>query len=266
MERFQTSERVAKNTLQLNSCGAQILSNSVYSTQRKRIDYSLMYIAAGKAVMRVNGRRIPVYAGEAIFYPPNAKQEYNYLAGGGVNKWIHFSGKLAEPLGKLRSRKIVIRKRKEFESALDMLINAYNSISAQKEMLENGYLSVIIALLLENDSVEVESHVNNRLSSALNQIHIDAFSGVDFDEMAKMCYMGRDRFNHVFKEAVGYSPNKYLIKIRIDRAKQLLYDEGLTVKETAEIVGYTDINYFSRLFKKETGISPKDYKKSETRL
>ena len=83
---------------------------------------------------------------------------------------------------------------------------------------------------------------------------------MDFNIAAEMCYMCRDRFNHVFKDITGYSPNQYLIKIRIDRAKQLLSDENLSVKETAEIVGYTDINYFSRLFKKSTGVSPKGFK------
>lgn len=259
MEKIVTSERTSEGLLQLNSCGAQILSNRVYSTVRKRIDYSLMYVAAGKAFMWINNKRIAVSAGEAILYPPDAYQDYCFLPGGGVNKWVHFSGKLAAPLRKGKERKIAVKKRKEFESALDKLINAYNCVSAQKELLQTGYLSVIVALLLENDSVEVESRLSGRISEALNYIHINAFTGVDFNAAAKICYMGRDRFNHIFKETTGYSPNKYLTKIRIDRAKQLLSNEGLTVKETGEIVGYTDINYFGRVFKKETGVSPKDY-------
>lgn len=262
MEKTVTSEKTSEGLLQLNSCGTQILSNRVYSTVRKRIDYSLMYVAAGEAVMRLGGKKVAVSPGEAIFYPPNTQQDYSYVSGG-VNKWVHFSGKLAAPLCKGKERKITVKKRKEFESALDKLINAYNCVSAQKELLQTGYLSVIIALLLENDTVEVESHLSGRISEALNYIHINAFTGVDFNKAAELCYMGRDRFNHIFKETTGYSPNKYLTKIRIDRAKQLLSDEGLTVKETGEIIGYTDINYFSRVFKKETGISPKDFLKSD---
>ena len=83
--------------------------------------------------------------------------------------------------------------------------------------------------------------------------------GVDLDRAASLCYLSRDRFNHVFREITGFPPNVYITKIRIERAKRLLRDVGMTVGECAESVGYRDVNYFCRIFKKETGISPKKY-------
>lgn len=260
MPKILTSERTTNADIELNSCGVQILSNRIYATKRKRIDYSLMYVAAGNATMRIKGKKITLSEGEAMLYPPGTPQDYCYLPGGGVNKWVHFAGTLAYPLYAKTGRKITIKKRKEFENALNKLIDAYNCVSEQKYLLTRGYLTVIIALLIENDTIESERQTSHRISEALNYIHINAFSDVDFNIAAEKCYMCRDRFNHVFKDITGYSPNQYLIKIRIDRAKQLLSDENLSVNETAEIVGYTDINYFSRLFKKTTGVSPKDFK------
>ena len=141
MPKMLTSERTTNDAVELNSCGVQLLSNSVYTTVRKRIDYSLMYVAAGNAVMRVKGKKIAVSEGEAMLYPPNVPQDFSYLSGGGVNKWIHFSGNLAAPLNDKTGRKIVIKKRKEFESALNKLIDAYNCVSTQKHLLETGYLT-----------------------------------------------------------------------------------------------------------------------------
>ena len=64
----------------------------------------------------------------------------------------------------------------------------------------------------------------------------------------------------MFKEQTGYPPLQYINKLRIERAKQLLADAGLSVSECAETLGFTDVNYFSRLFRKFTGVSPSKYK------
>ena len=90
-------------------------------------------------------------------------------------------------------------------------------------------------------------------------IHINAYTKVDLDYAASLSYLSRDRFNHVFKEVTGFAPNEYVRKIRVERAKPLLREEGMTVRECAESVGFDDVNYFCRVFKKETGVTPKKY-------
>ena len=53
----------------------------------------------------------------------------------------------------------------------------------------------------------------------------------------------------------------YLTELRINKSKELLCRDALSVQDVAERVGYRDLKYFSRLFKKNTGVSPSDYKK-----
>ncbi|HHT48701.1 MAG TPA: helix-turn-helix domain-containing protein [Firmicutes bacterium] len=67
-------------------------------------------------------------------------------------------------------------------------------------------------------------------------------------------------FSRLFKEEVGIPFKNYLIAIRMDKAKQLLGQSGLTVSQVAAAVGYTDPNYFSQAFRKYEGISPSEYK------
>jgi two-component system response regulator YesN len=66
----------------------------------------------------------------------------------------------------------------------------------------------------------------------------------------------------VFKQETGLSITAYVIKKRIEKAKQLLIERVLTLPEVAERVGFSDYNYFSRVFKKEVGVSPINYRKS----
>lgn len=68
-------------------------------------------------------------------------------------------------------------------------------------------------------------------------------------------------FSTLFKKETGQNFTDYLTDLRINKAKELLCGEDLSVMDVAEEVGYRDLKYFSRLFKKSTGVSPSDYKK-----
>lgn len=65
----------------------------------------------------------------------------------------------------------------------------------------------------------------------------------------------------IFKETYGTRVNNYLISKRITRAKQLLRFTDMTVDEIGAAVGMADANYFSRMFRKVEGISPREYRK-----
>lgn len=68
-------------------------------------------------------------------------------------------------------------------------------------------------------------------------------------------------FSALFKKETGQNFMDYLTELRIAKAKELLCDDALSVQDVAELVGYRDLKYFSRLFKKTTGVSPSSYKK-----
>ena len=75
-------------------------------------------------------------------------------------------------------------------------------------------------------------------------------------ELAFFAGLSRTYFSPVFKEIAGMGLRDYLTRARINKAQDLLGDLNLTVKQIAYQVGFTDPNYFSRTFKKETGVAP----------
>lgn len=78
--------------------------------------------------------------------------------------------------------------------------------------------------------------------------------------LAEQFHVARNYFSRLFKKEMGEGCNEFITRKRIDKAKQYLGASGLKTYEIAEKVGYHDTNYFSLAFKKNTGLSPKEYR------
>lgn len=79
---------------------------------------------------------------------------------------------------------------------------------------------------------------------------------ISLDTIAENTYMSPFYISRVFKSETGDTPIHHLIKIRLEKAMELLQKEGRSIQETAAMVGYEDAYHFSKLFKKHYGISP----------
>ena len=86
-------------------------------------------------------------------------------------------------------------------------------------------------------------------------------AGFRIYDVARKTGMSEVYFRKLFKEECGMSPSKYLISLRIAHAKNLITYENLSISEIAIASGFSDIYYFSRQFKKTTGLTPTEYKR-----
>jgi transcriptional regulator GlxA family with amidase domain len=85
--------------------------------------------------------------------------------------------------------------------------------------------------------------------------------GFNLGELARHLSVSERTLNRRFKRAVGEAPLQYLQSLRVDVAKRLLQTTRLTVDAVGERVGYSDLSTFRRLFKRETGLAPRDYQR-----
>lgn len=81
--------------------------------------------------------------------------------------------------------------------------------------------------------------------------------------LAERAHMSVGRFQHIFKEVAGVSPAEYTEKMRIARAKELLTGGSCDISEIAFKCGFSEHSYFSKRFKKYTGVTPTAYKTAE---
>lgn len=104
---------------------------------------------------------------------------------------------------------------------------------------------------------EQTSTVIDRAKQYIRQHYTEDLS---LEEAAESVHLNPFYFSKVFKQHVGETFTDYLTGLRIDRAKQLIEEENLSLKEVSYQVGYKDPNYFSRVFKKVTGVAPSEYR------
>ena len=94
----------------------------------------------------------------------------------------------------------------------------------------------------------------------LNMIEARIQDPLSLAELASLSGLGRTYFSFVFKEVTGMKLQDYLIQARINKAKDLLKNFELKIKEIAYQVGFRSPDYFCRIFKKKTGLSPTEWR------
>jgi len=97
--------------------------------------------------------------------------------------------------------------------------------------------------------------------SAIHFINKSYHRDIKVEDIAKRVGLNRSYFHRIFKEYVGVTPVEYLTRVRINRAKDLLIKTNLSMNEVAQNIGISSQQYFTYLFKKETGMSPAKFRK-----
>jgi len=97
-----------------------------------------------------------------------------------------------------------------------------------------------------------------RLERSMKYLHENFADSLDVEQLASMANMSPSTFHRNFRQVTSSSPIQYVKKIRLTRARELLMDQGIKVKQAAAKVGYESPTQFSREFKRYFGYSPQE--------
>ena len=146
--------------------------------------------------------------------------------------------------------------------------NLFMKLSKFKNLKDHSNLymamSIIYALFSKieryRDSVWSGSELMKRVEKSTCYIaeHISDGKITSF-ELADLCGIGDRYYRTLFKKRFGISPGQYVNNVRMNEAAVLLAEGQFSVGEVADMVGVSDLFYFSKLFKKHFGVSPSEY-------
>ena len=88
-------------------------------------------------------------------------------------------------------------------------------------------------------------------------------NNISIPELAKIENLSVSRYNTLFNKVTGISPVQYITNMRLTSACDLLVNTDLPIKQIAQMVGYTDAHFFSRIFRSKIGTSPAAYRKNK---
>lgn len=148
------------------------------------------------------------------------------------------------------------------------LLNAsYNSLKSElppKEAVDTLIAPLChmleLAYIKSDNDTSAEFSMGEKIENHLKLNHSDSITSKD---ICKQFHCSRSYMSREFNRHTGMSIREYLTKLRIDDAKSMLVNSNLNITEIALAVGFGDSNYFSSLFKKITGASPSEYRRSQ---
>lgn len=149
---------------------------------------------------------------------------------------------------------------KALASATNNIMRIAMDDDSHKDVIADFALKELLIRLMQTQArnlVEKNTLKNqSRIGFVADFIKKNLHQKLSIDAIAKMAYVSKSNFFKMFKQELGLSPNEFIIKERIKKAKELLNQQN-SVSETAFSTGFSDTNYFIRVFKQMEGITPK---------
>lgn len=169
---------------------------------------------------------------------------------------------------KLQFNKYHFENDEEVTLLINKLMRVCSSTDLNKNIFADLSLKELLIRLLQSEHLEqvraeLPGNTNRgRLEFVLHYIHEHLTGRIVVDDLCRKAYLSRNIFFKWFKEQFGTTPVNYVNAERIKLAKQLLADRRYNIAEVSYTCGFSDLNYFVRLFKKLEGVTPGMYRAS----
>ena len=232
--------------------------------------FLLFVVKSGSGELIYEGMTYQLKAGDCVFI--DCKKAYSHRTCDELWSlmWCHFYSPLLSGIYEKymeRGGKPVFHPNdcSQFVSLLKEVYELAASADYIRDMRINEKLNCLLTLIMEEswhpEKGAAVSRKRKELTAVKDYLDTHYTKKISLDELAERFYINKFYLTKIFKEVYGTTVNGYVIARRITRAKQLLRFSELSVEEVGKAVGMPEPDYFSRVFKKIEGISPREYRK-----
>ena len=271
-ERYLMMESDIKNlSFQLESITKSKYDSDWHSTLHTHPFTELFYVVDGKGEFNIQGQRFPVKPNDFVIINPQVEHtelsspdeplEYIVL---GING-LSFSNLTPVSEGGHPFSFFNLRdEQKDILRYLNAMVQEATSQSMSYELVCHNLLEILLIKILRHQHFDLEVGKQSKATKDISFIkhYLETYyhESIQLEDLASMTHLSRFYISHSFKKEIGMSPMEYFIDIRIKESKILLRTTNYSISQVADIVGFTTPTYFSKQFRKSTGISPTDYR------
>ncbi|MDG1750399.1 MAG: AraC family transcriptional regulator [Thalassotalea sp.] len=257
------------------SLGKAISHKNLNIKQQNAHHHSLIYCQSGSGILDHKSKKREVKRGDLVLCCPH--QPFTFSTNTSIKPhkensfyWINFTGKLADDFAER-----LLMKMDDGLAHVGLLANIVEDFDSLLALGHRGYTATNVihgvhllqqalsslALQLRLSAFNQNSHFDIEAVESLmrNNIHQD----LSLDTLAHYSQLSKFHFSKKFKELTDTSPIQHFINMKMQYACTALDNNNDSIKHIAESLGYGDPYYFSRLFKKIVGMSPKQYRDSK---
>lgn len=221
-----------------------------------------LYILSGSAYYTIHGKTIEVKKGNVIFFSRTDTYSVEIPSSGLTAIYVNFF--LEDTKKLLRNEIFTPQNSAVLENCFEELYKLWRTGNFSDKIYCKSLMYRIYSELAKQMQYKyIPSSRKARIESTI-KFMIDNFSDANFsvEKLGPMCNMSQVHFRRIFSQIYRTTPIAFLTSLRLNKAKELLLANRLSISEIAAQCGFNSTYYFSKKFKEEFGISPSNYKKS----
>lgn len=234
-------------------------------------EYIFMYCTEGSGTIIVEGKEFTLGENQAFCIPHFKKHVYYACEDNPWSiLWVHLKGEDTR-FFPLNDCSTIVFNSENAKNRMHFLFDLLFRVLDGNYTLGNFiYISQVLSLILAetyhrekaNTTLEQNKHVTNIIRYMSKHLG----ENLTLDDIVKEFDLSKSYLNATFQKYTQHAPMDFFINLKMKRACRLLRVSDSYIYEVAQQLGYSDQYYFSRIFKKVVGVSPKEYKNSDNAL
>lgn len=234
------------------------------SGKRTLNEFQVIFITTGRGIFESEHTpQTPINSGDALVLFPGEWHKYQPDPETGWSEyWLGFKGQDAERIMDTffdKSQAVHhTTQSNEIIRQFDQLLHWAKNPFPGAEQVMASFIPMILAFLRAS-AHDKEGHIDQVIMQAKLHMLEDLSIRTDLNELAKSLGMSYSKFRVLFRDQTGYAPREFENLVKLNRACDLLRSGQYSVSQTAEVLGFASIYYFSRAFKRQLGKSPQQW-------